>query len=74
MSVLSRRIFALSVFIAANYFIGIHLRRSKTTGNNSSIIKKTNNDIALQTQIPSKTGSSNSQMMVHLIVVVLKRI
>ena len=60
MSVLSRRIFALSVFIAANYFIGIHLRRSYTTGNNSSMIRKTNNDIvALQTQIASKTVSSN---------------
>jgi len=61
MSVLSRRrIFALSVFVAANYYIGIHLRRSNTTGNNSSIIRKTNNGIvALQTQIPSKIGRNN---------------
>jgi len=53
MSVLSRRrIFALSVFV--------HLRRSNTTGNNSSIIRKTNNGIvALQTQIPSKIGRNN---------------
>ena len=59
MRVLSRRIFALSVFVAANYYIGIHLRRSNTTGNNSSIIRKTNKGIALQTQIPSKIGRSN---------------
>ena len=47
-------VLALSVFMAVYYYIGIHLERSYKTGNNSSTISKTNDDIVvLQTNISS---------------------